>query len=51
MIGIDNVPAVSLVRVNKANPQWRKVNISAAGWDDSEVVAFIQWINDMEKLE
>jgi len=48
MLGLDNVPVVTLTQVNSSAPQWLGQNISSAAWEEGKVLAFIQWV---EKLE
>jgi four-jointed box protein 1 len=47
LLGLDNVPAVSLSRLDSQSVQWQGQNFSAADWKDGQIVAMIQWIDDL----
>ena len=48
LLGLDNVPSVTLISVNLDSEQFRQVNLTQAGWKQDKVVAFIQWIDNLD---
>ncbi len=48
LLGLDAVPAVTLVHVNASAGQWLGVNVTGAGWQDGRTVALIQWIHGLD---
>ncbi|XP_069769502.1 four-jointed box protein 1 [Narcine bancroftii] len=49
LLGIRNVPALALSRVNTNGEQWRRVRseVQAAQWADRPVVSLSEWIGDL----
>ena len=49
LLGLDNVPIVTLVQYNKSSPQWQAVaqTITQANWTDGMIVPVIQWIQQL----
>jgi four-jointed box protein 1 len=48
ILGLDNVPIVTLSEANSANKQWQGMKLAAAGWNESSIVVLIQWIDGLE---
>lgn len=48
VLGLDNVPIVVLSEANTSKPMWHGHNITAAGWNESTIVALIQWVDGLE---
>ena len=48
LLGLDNLPVITLASLNTSAPQWRHVNITKAGWEEGKVVALIQWIYGLD---
>ncbi|XP_029638792.1 four-jointed box protein 1 [Octopus sinensis] len=44
LLGLDNVPIVSLSKVNHSSVQWKGINFSKLQWTEGNLVALIQWI-------
>ena len=48
LLGLDNVPSVTLISVNSSSEQFRKVILTQVHWQEEKVVAFIQWIENLD---
>lgn len=44
LLGLDNVPIVSLSQVNHSSLQWKGVNFNKLQWKEGSLVALIRWI-------
>ena len=50
LLGMDNLPVVTLVRYNATSPQWQAVvpALSEANWTDGQIVPCCKWIDKVD---